>query len=76
MSEPQQPKFEELAARLQIIVDKLEKETLDLEEMTALYKEGTHLAAECSQMLEEAEMSIKTLMAGKQDAEDSGSADS
>ncbi len=50
--------FEKSIARLEEITEKLEKGKLKLDEMTALYSEGTKLAAACGKTLEEAQIKI------------------
>ena len=48
-------------ARLEAIVEELEKGGLDLEKAVSLFKEGTKLVEELSEMLREAEVEIENL---------------
>ena len=57
--------YEKSVARLEEITDKLENGNLPLEDMMKLYEEGTALAAECSKMLDAAQLKITELSAGK-----------
>ena len=50
--------FEKSIERLEEITAKLEKGKLKLDEMTALYSEGTKLVSACSKALEEAQIKI------------------
>jgi exodeoxyribonuclease VII small subunit len=59
------PKFEECLARLEKIVNELEKGELPLEKALALFEEGVQLSGSCRKELEEAEGKIEVLM--KQD---------
>ena len=53
--------FEESLAKLEEIVKKLESGDSTLEESIELYSKGAKLAAECSRMLENAKLTLKTL---------------
>lgn len=53
--------FEEAFAKLQEISDKMEKESLTLDESIALFEEGVKLSAYCSKILEEAKQKITKL---------------
>lgn len=53
--------FEKSLARLQEIVDKIEKETLPLEESIKLYEEGKKLISVLEKTLKEAEAKIGEL---------------
>ena len=53
--------FEEAFAKLQEISDKIEKESLTLDESIALFEEGVKLSAYCSKILEEAKQKITKL---------------
>lgn len=53
--------FEKSLARLQEIVDKIEKETLPLEESIKLYEEGKKLISSLEKSLKEAEAKIGEL---------------
>lgn len=59
--------YEKAVERLEAIVDKLENGNLPLEEMMKLYEEGTVLAAKCAKSLDEAQLRITELSAGKGD---------
>ena len=48
-------------ARLEAIVEELEKGGLDLEKAVSLFKEGTKLVEELSEMLRDAEVEIENL---------------
>jgi len=54
--------FEQAYQELELIVQRLEVETLPLDDMIALYKQGMALAKQCDQQLEQAELSIKLLL--------------
>lgn len=54
--------FEQAYHELELIVQRLEVETLPLADMIALYKQGMVLAKQCDQQLERAELSIKVLL--------------
>lgn len=56
----QQP-FEDLYARLEETVEKLEKGGLSLEQSIALYEEGMELAKRCQAILDSAELRITKL---------------
>ncbi len=53
--------YSEKMARLEEVLGTMERSTLPLEEILALYREGQSLVAECRQFLTEAEGSIKKL---------------
>jgi exodeoxyribonuclease VII small subunit len=53
--------FEQLYAKLDARVAKLEQGGLSLEESIALYEEGMELARECQERLDAAELKITTL---------------
>ncbi|MCG3208104.1 MAG: Exodeoxyribonuclease 7 small subunit [Anaerolineae bacterium] len=55
--------FEQAYRQLEETVQKLEAGNLPLEESLALYRRGMALAERCSRVLDEAELSIKTLTA-------------
>ena len=59
--------YEKAVERLEEIVDKLENGNLPLEDMMKLYEEGTVLAAKCAKSLDEAQLRITELLAGKGD---------
>ena len=62
MSESEAPSFEAALARLEQIVQRLEKGELPLEESLVLYEEGIRLSRLCHAKLEEAEGKIELLM--------------
>ncbi len=53
--------FEDKMARLEAIVEELEKGGLELEKAISLFKEGTKLVEELSEMLRDAEIEIENL---------------
>ena len=59
--------FEKSIARLEEITEKLEKGKLKLDEMTALYSEGTKLAAACGKALEDAQTKITKITGDNED---------
>ena len=56
------PKFEECLARLEKIVNELEKGELPLEKALALFEEGVELSNSCRKELDEAEGKVEILM--------------
>jgi len=66
---PDEMRFEEAFEELATLVGKLESGDLELEESLGLFERGQALADRCSQLLEEAELSLRQLEAGP--AEDS-----
>jgi exodeoxyribonuclease VII small subunit len=54
-NEKKEPSFEEKLARLNVIVEKVENETLPLETSIALYEEGNALIKELEATLKDAE---------------------
>ena len=56
--------FEENMARLEAIVERLEKGEAKLGESMALFEEGTALMSACSKMLDEAEQKVIKLRKG------------
>ena len=62
MTDQPAPTFEAALARLEQIVQRLEKGELALEESLALYEEGVGLSRVCHAKLEEAEGKIELLM--------------
>lgn len=56
------PKFEDCLARLEQIVNELEKGELPLEKALALFEEGVKLSNSCRKELDEAEGQIELLM--------------
>ena len=61
MAEKKEKTFEEKFSRLNEIVDKVENETLPIEESMKLYEEGNALIKELETTLKEAEKKIGTL---------------
>jgi len=61
MAEKKEKTFEEKLSRLNEIVDKVENETLPIEESMKLYEEGNALIKELETTLKEAEKKIGTL---------------
>lgn len=62
--------YEQLFARLQALVTRLEEGALPLEESLRLYEEGVHLAAACQNLLDTAELRVQQLQAGDLALED------
>jgi len=58
--------YEKAAAELDNIIVKLEDGQLPLEETLVLYERGQQLAQLCTEMLEKAELRIRTLTEEKQ----------
>lgn len=56
--------FEDRLERLKVIVDRLERGDLPLEEGVALYKEGLELATSCGKQLESARHEVKIVSEG------------
>lgn len=54
--------FEELMSNLEDITNKLEKETLSLDESVKLFEEGIAISKQCNSRLEEAEKKITILI--------------
>lgn len=57
--------YESALAQLEEITGQLESEQLPLEKMLELYTRGQELANRCNQLLDEAELKVKTLNPGK-----------
>ncbi len=55
-------KFEESMENLKVVVSKLEKEDISLDEAIELYKQGVELSRKCKDKLESAEKVIKTVI--------------
>ena len=53
--------FEENLKRLEQIVRAMEKGDVPLEESLKLFNEGTQLVADCSKLLDEAELQVKKI---------------
>jgi exodeoxyribonuclease VII small subunit len=56
-----EPTFEQAFEELGTVVARLEAGDLPLEEALALFERGQELAARCSDMLDKAELRLKTL---------------
>lgn len=54
--------FEELMQKLESITNKLEKESLSLDESVKLFEEGMKISKECNEKLESAEKRITILL--------------
>jgi len=59
--------FEEAFEKLQKIVEKLENETVNLEQALTLFKEGRNLLKICDRHLSDAEIKIRTIDEMNQD---------
>ena len=53
--------FEKALSRLEDIVVKMEKGEVPLEKALSLFEEGTNLVAQCTKLLDEAEMRVTML---------------
>lgn len=62
--------YEQAYAELETIVNRLEAETLSLEESLSLYERGQSLAARCTTLLETAELRVQQLRLENQNPED------
>jgi exodeoxyribonuclease VII small subunit len=58
-----EPSFEQAFEELGVVVERLEAGDLPLEEALALFERGQELAIRCSEMLDKAELRLKTLAA-------------
>jgi exodeoxyribonuclease VII small subunit len=56
------PSFEQSLKKLEVIVDRLEKGDLALEESLKLFEEGVALSAACKQELDAAEGKVQVLI--------------
>ncbi len=61
------PAYEELVAKLEASVERLESGGLTLDEAIAAYEEGTALAAQCQRLLDTAEQRIRELQDSAED---------
>ncbi|MEE9216626.1 MAG: exodeoxyribonuclease VII small subunit [Anaerolineales bacterium] len=68
---PDEMRFEEAFEELAALVGKLESGDLQLEESLGLFERGQGLADRCSQLLEEAELSLRQLEGGQDEDKDS-----
>lgn len=64
MSKKKEANFEENMARLEEIVNLLERGDAKLQDSLALFEEGTKLVSACSAMLEQAEQQVVKLQKG------------
>ena len=64
MSKKKEATFEENMARLEEIVNLLERGDAKLQDSLALFEEGTKLVSACSVMLEQAEQQVVKLQKG------------
>lgn len=60
-----EPNFEKSIENLEIIVEKLEKGDLTLDEMLTLFEKGIYLSKECAALLDAAEKKVNILVKGK-----------
>jgi exodeoxyribonuclease VII small subunit len=58
-----EPSFEQAFDELGSVVERLEAGDLPLEQALALFERGQELASRCSEMLDKAELRLKTLSA-------------
>jgi exodeoxyribonuclease VII small subunit len=58
------PNYEENLARLQHVVERLERDALGLEESLSLFEEGMSLANHCDEQLRRVEERVKVLVSG------------
>ena len=58
------PNYEQNIARLQSVVERLERDSLGLEESLALFEEGMRLAQQCDLQLTRVEERVKVLVSG------------
>lgn len=70
MSKKERQSFEEALSRLEEIVDKLEDESISLEDTIRLYEEGIKLSKICTETLEQAELRIEKVNEQHADNED------
>ena len=61
---PENMTFEASMVRLEQIVRAMERGDVALDESLKLFQEGTELVRACGKMLDEAELQVKTIMAG------------
>lgn len=60
--------YEELYARLQDVVARLEQGEMPLEESLKLYEQGIALAEKCQRLLDTAEMRVQQLQVGARES--------
>ncbi|MDR1736037.1 MAG: exodeoxyribonuclease VII small subunit [Oscillospiraceae bacterium] len=61
MTEKKEPNFEQSLARMDEIIEKLERGDAALEDSMKLYEEGTRLAHRCETLLRKAEQHVSKL---------------
>jgi exodeoxyribonuclease VII small subunit len=61
---PEPVTYEALYAELQAVVARLETGELPLDEALRLYEQGVRLAANCQQLLDQAELRVQQLQSG------------
>lgn len=66
MAKKKEEQFEEAIKRLQLIVEKMEKGDLPLEEAMESFSEGMRLVQYCQQKLEQAENRVQMLLKDQQ----------
>ena len=66
MSQPNPPNYEENLARLQQVVERLERDALGLEESLTLFEEGMSLVEQCDEQLRRVEERVKVLVSGSE----------
>ncbi len=71
MSKDQQS-FEEMMQELENIVQKLDNETVSLEDSLELYKRGMKLSATCDATLKDAEKKVNQLIKDEAEDEENG----
>ena len=71
MSKDQQS-FEEMMQELESIVQKLDNETVSLEESLELYQRGMKLSATCDATLKDAEKKVNQLIKDEAEDEENG----
>ncbi len=64
-SEIDQMKYEQAFAELEGLVSKLESGEIDLDEAVQLFERGQALAKRCQQLLENADLKVRTLVENK-----------
>ena len=65
-------RFEDQLAKLEEIVDRLEDESVGLEEALGLFENGMDLARRCRARLEEVEQRVSQLLESERDEEEEG----
>ena len=63
-------KFEAYMERLNVIVQKMESGSGDLDEMLSLYEEGVNISKICNKMLDEAQQKVTVLSKGENGIEE------